>query len=397
MLMTTVAVLGLVALCLVWAPCPYFWAFLFMAFWFVRSTVWCKKHRVARVILMNCAVVAVLLAAFEGGLSLYEWLEESRNPLEMEYSKKFFSFDPELGNVPRQSADATCTKGDTLVYDVHYSINENHLRATPDEGREKAPAVVFFGCSNTFGEGVQDDENFPYRLAESLGTDKRVINLAFSGYGTNHMLAWLQCSRLEPALEGSTPETVFYVFIKDHVRRATGHVRWAARSPRFTQTSDGSFKREGMFLNPELSMPYLKIRTRWEIDRSAVMRRIFPYKRTDEALRFWADMVEESKNQAREKWPEAKFVALFFWYSKNGGKMVKLLEEREIEVICLTDFLPELEEQLIPNDGHPNAEGHRMVADFLAKKLAAEQMSGKKKKPAEGADFFVHRERSSTD
>jgi len=57
------------------------------------------------------------------------------------------------------------------------------------------PEIWIFGCSFAWGEGVDDDETFPWLIAEQLPAFS-VVNFAGPGYGTTHALI-----RLREALE----------------------------------------------------------------------------------------------------------------------------------------------------------------------------------------------------
>ena len=264
MLLTTVLVLCLITLSLIWAPWPYFGVFLSLAYLAVRITLEKKEERIWRIFFLNASVLLLLLTLFEGGLELHQWIKKARTPQVKTSSHKLFGEDEQFGKAAQESARVSFSVGGTKVYDVQYTIDEYKLRETPAEGRVGKPAVVLFGCSITFGEGVEDDEAFPYILAEKFKTEKRVLNFAFSGYGTNHMLTWLRSDRMQPAQRGSIPETVLYVFIKDHVRRACGQVRFAARSPSFLLQSDGSLTRDGLFNEPKLSSSFFRRLLRYD-------------------------------------------------------------------------------------------------------------------------------------
>jgi hypothetical protein len=52
---------------------------------------------------------------------------------------------------------------DEVIFDVVYTISAHGFRVTPGAGGTSGSAgrVLFFGCSYTFGEGVEDDQTLP--------------------------------------------------------------------------------------------------------------------------------------------------------------------------------------------------------------------------------------------
>jgi hypothetical protein len=74
-----------------------------------------------------------------------------------------------------------------LIYDVTYTIDADGLRiaAGLDENPHDNRCMLFFGCSFTFGEGVDDHEAMPY-VAGTLA-NLRAYNFGFPGYGPHQM------------------------------------------------------------------------------------------------------------------------------------------------------------------------------------------------------------------
>jgi lysophospholipase L1-like esterase len=84
-----------------------------------------------------------------------------------------------------------------------FDTNEHRLRGGPlPEPREGVPRVVVIGGSVTFGWGVADDEPWPTQLEELLaerGHEVQVINGAMPGVWSPTSLLW--CQRVAPELE----------------------------------------------------------------------------------------------------------------------------------------------------------------------------------------------------
>lgn len=72
-----------------------------------------------------------------------------------------------------------------------YVVNEMGFRGTyptPD----KKGVMGFFGCSVTFGEGLPEEDNFPYQLAKHYGKD--CLNLGMCGAGAHRIALIFQAA-----------------------------------------------------------------------------------------------------------------------------------------------------------------------------------------------------------
>lgn len=74
-------------------------------------------------------------------------------------------------------------------------------------------AIITTGCSFTFGDGIEQRENFAYKLQKL--TKRKVINRSILAIGPQHVLRDIQQYK-EEIFE---PEYIIYTFISDHIRR----------------------------------------------------------------------------------------------------------------------------------------------------------------------------------
>jgi hypothetical protein len=82
----------------------------------------------------------------------------------------------------------------TIVHEMRgawrfrYTTNEYGFRAAmpPITNRYDRPNVVLLGDSCTFGQGVNDGEEYSAALARRLGESARVVNLGVPGFGLTH-------------------------------------------------------------------------------------------------------------------------------------------------------------------------------------------------------------------
>lgn len=114
-----------------------------------------------------------------------------------------------------------CRINDEEIYNAEYHIDAEGYRITPVEAAdERSQAALFFGCSFTFGLGVEQDESLPAAFARKC-RDFLPVNFGVPGYGPQHF--WLQIQQerfkeLVPREEG----VILYGFIDHHIDRLMG-------------------------------------------------------------------------------------------------------------------------------------------------------------------------------
>ena len=105
--------------------------------------------------------------------------------------------DPVLGYRPRPDSRATLTldRFGRRIYRATYGIDADGFRLTRSAAVGDADTTVFLGDSYTFGDALNDPAALPQQYADARGGRERVINAAFSGYGTHQVLRLLQSAR----------------------------------------------------------------------------------------------------------------------------------------------------------------------------------------------------------
>ncbi|OFZ80907.1 MAG: hypothetical protein A2583_05605 [Bdellovibrionales bacterium RIFOXYD1_FULL_53_11] len=153
---------------------------------------------------------------------------------------RYFKDDWQLGAVPYKSHRVTAKKtiDERVLYDVVYTIDENGLRHTPIPSDKRNLAVLFFGDSMTFGEGVNDNETFPAAF-QSLTKKYRAFNFGFHGYGPHQMLRALEIGHERGIIKGYKPAYIIYVTHSDHIDRAAGRASWDIIGPRYEPDGRG--------------------------------------------------------------------------------------------------------------------------------------------------------------
>ncbi len=341
---------------------------------FFFAYVWCLK--VKRVFLSNVVLIILLLIGLETSLFFMRGMPDAE--------KKDFpvlDFDEDhivskIGNVLYPDTvmnGLKIEKGDTL-YNVQYTIGSNHHRITPGYNDSLSKYALFFGCSIAFGEGLEDDQTFPY-FVQQFSKTYHSYNRAQSGTATNYMLAQLQELDLRKEVKEKNGKA-FYVFFWDHIYRSLGtmdrHVKWMHLSPNF-ERQDGKIIRNKLFKTgrPFRSWFYEHV---YETNIVKYFELDFPLNIRHDHIDFVADLILESKKSFSNQFGNNDFSVVFYpsyiQYSKQDKDyFCKALEKRNIALIDLTMSLNYGSANTIGIDPHPNAKTNAYLAKTLLKKL----------------------------
>lgn len=282
--------------------------------------------------------------------------------------------DDAMGFVPvgDQPFPTRVTLKGSEVYNVTYTFRDGR-RVTPEHPRARK-AVFFFGCSFTAGHGVQDGEVFPWLVGELLGKDWQVRNYALSGYGPHQFLAQLESGRLDTALTGRDGAVweeldVFFLLIKWHELRVAGYSYWDPHGPLYVRAGD-TVERRGNFDAPQGMS--LGERVAWEVAwrfrRSYLGRKLFAqtWRVNGEELQFVQRAVLcRAQELLRQKNPRARFT-LLLW--PTVGDRAAFYAQAGLRTLDLTPALPQWPDETpytIPNEVHPSAHAHALVARYL--------------------------------
>jgi hypothetical protein len=130
----------------------------------------------------------------------------------------------------RYHVEKTSRNTGATIFSVDYTIDSNLLRQT--QSCETGPTIVFFGCSFTFGDGLNDADTLPQAFADSLDRKERVLNLGFSAYGPQQWLSELQSGLFDPVI-GSQPRLFVFWTGPGHIERTACKPLWVRHAPRY--------------------------------------------------------------------------------------------------------------------------------------------------------------------
>lgn len=350
-----------------WASAPVAWTAAVCA---VVAAVWAifARWRWTRLVFVNVALLLGVVAAVELAL-LPAARRRDGGERRLEASHEVVAPDPVLGWAPYGPTvrHARLVVDGREVYAVDYTFNATGRRVTPPERVQPAVGTVLaFGGSFTFGEGVDDAETMPWRVAELADRRWRVVNLGFQGWGPQQMLAELDAGLLRDTVVGDRVEAVYQCGFF-HVERAAGLVRWARGTPRYV-LDDGDIRREGFYPNDlEGPFPWPGVLDRWLMWRRIAGPVRPPGRR---AVELFTGIVATARDRVLARGPGARFHVVY-WDDEPpwlDGPVVETLQRERVTVTRVSDILPfhDPTMRLDPSDAHPSAAAHDRVARWIA-------------------------------
>ncbi len=367
------AALLLSALCLRYLPLPFIWLGWGWSFGLFAGA-WCLGTSSLRVVLFNVAVVVLILASAETYLGL-------RQPPPPMYSDPYYVDDDVLGVVPTRGVEARSTRLEhgKLLYDVNYTIDSNGLRAAPPVQPSPVASILFFGCSFTFGEGLQDAETIPYQVGLQSEGRYKIYNFGFHGYGPNQMLAYIESGRMQHIVD-TPPRFAIYQALPDHVARVAGKVPYGKHSPRYQLDSDGSVHQHGHFNDGQVSLSPFRAHLRGQLRKSAIFRTLENLQPRTNAqdVQLLLATVRESRDLLEKDYPGIEFRVILWRNFANEEPLYQELRkgfaQLNIPVDLVDTILPDYrtnpEKYLLSlGNGHPNALADRLIAQYVTAKV----------------------------
>lgn len=259
---------------------------------------------------------------------------------------------------------------DEIIISATSTIDGFGRRVTPGADLDQRKKfILFFGCSYTFGWGVNDDETLPYFVQE-LAPDYHAYNYGVNGYGTQQVLAKLETNTVRS--EVTENKGIFiYTFIDDHVNRVAGTMRFHLNRGGVTPyygLEDDQLVRYGNFVSgrPVTAIFY------YLVGNSQVAKYFnfnYPTINTTHYV-LTARIIKESCNLFAAQFGSDDCYVLL--YPGNGQTIKPYLEANHIKVLDYSRLFERVEDKSalsIPHDGHPTGWAYRLLAEQLTKDL----------------------------
>ncbi len=264
--------------------------------------------------------------------------------------------------------------GETL-FDSKQTINRHGFRHTA--GPEEADtAVIFLGCSQTLGFGLNDDETAAHFFAEAGGFASRVLNISRANGGPHHSLRELELEHAigKAGVKPSQVRGVVFTLIDDHPNRV---VRPDVAQAPYYSLENGKAVYQGTFAD---SKHYGKLGAM--LDRS----RVYPT---------LADRLLRRSSYDSYKWRltyailarmdsicrERYGVGLTVVYFDETPAVIEQLREMGVQTLLLSEALGanwrDMALHYLLYDGHVRANTNRLIGRMLHRTLMQDIASGR--------------------
>jgi hypothetical protein len=209
----------------------------------------------------------------------------------------YYVDDPILGYKagPNSIARHTESYGKRQLYSVTYQIDELGRRSTPVDSSEPRPKfLLFFGDSNTFGDGLEQRQTLPY-YAGQLARQYQPYNYAFSGWGPAQMLDLLQVRNIPSETSQREGYAIFF-FIKDHLGRVIGssNIPWGTHFSHYVLSRGGHLERAGNFASGRPLTTLLHDFVHWS-NIAKYFGLMLPFRYTEDHCRLTAEVMAEAQ------------------------------------------------------------------------------------------------------
>lgn len=249
----------------------------------------------------------------------------------------------------------------------HDSLGHRVTQAQPLA--HKLPLYQFYGCSFTYGQGLHDDQSYPYKLQAMLPAIE-IVNKAVPGYGIHQ--SWLQMQAAMRA--GERPQKIILAYASFHDERNT-----FCRQYRKKLIPSQPFIEEVVF-------PYLHKAPRAEeayqydyrpyayehfvgAQHSAILHLLERiYDRLQYLLlgsrRYSYALIHDMARLCEAH--QIDFVLAGVMPDVSTRRLLRYFEQEGLTVVDISVDLTEPGQSLAPYDSHPSELAHRHYADQLA-------------------------------
>jgi hypothetical protein len=284
--------------------------------------------------------------------------------------------DPRVGTTapPNAAISDTYLRNGKPLYSVTYHTNAQGRRVAPiDAPLERGKFAAFFGCSITFGAGLEDEGTLPACFGRAA-PEYMPYNFAYIGYGTQQLYCLMQ-QPLEKEISQSQGVAV-YVYFDNHVMRTIGAMRqvngWARDYPCFElpEGADAPVCR-GTFASahPWRCKLYGLLEYSQTLKYTGANLPLFP---SANHCRLTAVLIRDSMNLFKAKFPNSQFLVLVHPASKPQPEhfawMQPWLDEYKVPYFFYGEDLVKQvppEKQTV-DGGHPSALANEYTARALA-------------------------------
>ncbi|MEX1257751.1 MAG: hypothetical protein WEG36_09040 [Gemmatimonadota bacterium] len=335
-----------------------------------------------RLIQVNLALLIALGLGVETVLGLMPppWPIAEGEPEPVD-ARSYYEFDEVLSYVvsPAVTARHRSMVDGEVAYDVTYRIDSLGRRETPGTGgRSSDRFLLFFGDSNTFGEGLNQEETLPAAVASMAG-DSHPYNYGMHGYGPTQALDLLDVRDLASEV-AERRGIAIYTFIPAHMGRVVGSSQvapvWGKGFSYYELGAAGEPVRLGSFFR---ARP-LRTLAQHYWNRSNILSRfglVLPLRYGDGDFVLTARILRTVADRLQPLFEEVDFYVVMAPVStadqaETVVRLKKALEAEQVPVIDLSGIVDFSERRwrVADDDWHHSGALNRVLAEALVERLS---------------------------
>lgn len=237
----------------------------------------------------------------------------------------------------------------------------------------KSAPVIIFGCSFAYGDRLQENQTFSYKLAKLLKAP--VYNRAACGWGFQHMFHQIRTKEIFNIVK-QKPQHVIYVYLYDHIYRMYRHTY----SFPFNNWLFLQYKYDGNdFVKYNPKFPFLeRLCLSGEIYHYIATEKSNNPKYFDENFDLMKQYFIKSKNELEKEYGKINFTIIKYEFEEEGREIYtkssrwKELEQEGFTILNTTELAGRKLNQRedFADDGfHPSEKVWDFLTPIIIKRL----------------------------
>jgi len=217
---------------------------------------------------------------------------------------------------------------DVIIFNAIYNFDRFSRRVVPGDGVPRTRHLIFFGCSYTYGYGINDNQTLPYYTYKNSKT-YQAYNYAIGASGPHMMLSLIETTDFRKQIKEKQGVFV-YVYIDDHIQRANGFLEqrnWGTNAPVYKKVN-GVLKRLGSFKTAEPMTTWFYSFLSKKVNFVKRFKRNFPWI-TQKHIQYTCDLISRSKDLYVAQYPRSNFFTYVHPLSGINKDLKKMLKEKE--------------------------------------------------------------------
>ena len=257
---------------------------------------------------------------------------------------------------------------DNVVFDVTYNFDSLYRRRVQEIPLENTGNfAIFFGDSQTFGEGLNDKDTIP-AIFQTNTSSYRVYNYAYKGYGPHQMLKKLETHSLSNEI-AEKKGVAFFQYFDFHMQRVIGsmsYISWAGGgAPYYGISAEDQLEYLGSFATGRFFRTLLY----WLLSKSAIANYYqvdLPKQITQQHFDLFCRVLEKSRSIFLAQYPGSRFVVIVGMTNSETDTIIQeCLTKNDIEYIDMRGLDKNAQGLQFPHNGHFTPKASLLIAQQL--------------------------------